>query len=112
LFFSSRTILNAPANFCTPKCDFKECSFCRRCAFPRFLHSQDPKRHFGTANYRRPNTSIRTNAAPTQKALANQVPLGGPRRSLRFCDVIYLQLRVQKIHLTAAEEKNVMSSSR
>jgi hypothetical protein len=37
---------------------------------------------------------------------------GGPRRSLRFCNVIYLQLRARKMHLTAAEEKNVMSSSR
>jgi len=38
--------------------------------------------------------------------------LGSPRQSLRFCNVIYLQLRARKIHLTAAEETIVMSSSR
>jgi hypothetical protein len=35
-FFSNRAILNALANLCAPECDFEECSFCRRCASPRF----------------------------------------------------------------------------
>jgi hypothetical protein len=75
-----------------------------------FFTQPRPKASF--RNRQLPNTSIRTNAAPMKKTLANQAPLGGPRRSLRFCNVIYLQLRFQKMRLTAAAEKNVMSSSR